>query len=113
MSEDEYREETRLRLIREVAADYLSALSKREPTVTKRPKVTLPGKVAKVIRPRHAAEPEKAQIKVDDADPLYDEIRVKNELKDEKGNRARLKEGAEVDVIVEAPKHAVDGDEKK
>jgi hypothetical protein len=80
--------------------------------MAKKPKVTLPGKVEKVIKPRNAAEPEKAQIKVDQADPLYDEIRVKNELKDENGKKARLKEGEDVDVIVEAPKHSAD-DEKE
>jgi hypothetical protein len=78
--------------------------------MTKRPKVTLPGKVSKLIKPLHPADPEKAQIKVDGADPLYDEIRVKNELKNEEGNKARLEEGAEVDVTIEAPKHAANED---
>jgi hypothetical protein len=82
--------------------------------MTKRPKVKLRGKVAKVIKNRYApAEPEKAQIRVEGADPLYDEIQVTNELTDEEGNKARLKEGADVDVIVEAPKQAVDGDDNK
>lgn len=81
--------------------------------MTKKPKVTLPGKVAKVIKPTHPAEPEKAQIKVHDADPLYDEIRVKNELKDSEGNSARLRQGAEVEVTVEAPEHAVEQDNSK
>lgn len=82
--------------------------------MTKKPKVTLIGKVAKVIKPPHPAEPEKAQIKVHDADPLYDEIRVKNELEDPKGEPARLKQGVEVEVTIEAPAQAVEkGDHHK
>jgi hypothetical protein len=76
--------------------------------MSEKPKVTLPGKVAKVIKPTHPADPEKAQIKVEHADPLYDEIRVKNELDDQEGKKARLKEGADVDVTVEAPKHSIE-----
>lgn len=75
--------------------------------MSKEPKVTLPGKVEKVIKPPQPAEPEKAQINIDGADPLYDEIRVINELKDPEGQPARLKEGAEVEVTVESPEHAV------
>jgi hypothetical protein len=71
-----------------------------------RPNVTLPGKVEKVIESSHPSEPEKAQISVEGADTLYDEIRIENELKDEDGKQVRLKEGAEVDVTVEAEKDA-------
>lgn len=74
----------------------------------KKPHVTLPAKVEKIIKPFHPNEPEKAQIRVDKADPLYQEIRVENSLKDEEGESVRLKEGAEVEVTVEAPKHAVE-----
>lgn len=73
-----------------------------------KPTVTLPGKVEKVIPAAYHDEPEKAQIAVEGADPLYDEIRVKNELTDEKGDPVRLKEGADVDVTVEADKDAVE-----
>ena len=64
---------------------------------------TLPGKVEKVIRPHPLSrEPEKAQIAVEGADHLYREIRVPNSLRDENGEKVRLKEGAEVDIKIEA-----------
>jgi len=74
--------------------------------MTEKPSVTLPGRVEKVIPPRHPSEPEKAQIAVEGADTLYREIRIENSLKDENGDEVRLKQGAEVDVIVEADKDA-------
>jgi hypothetical protein len=74
--------------------------------MTERPNVTLPGKVEKVIDSPLPSEPEKAQISVDGADPLYREIRIENELKDDNGNSVRLKNGAEVEVTVEADKSA-------
>lgn len=64
---------------------------------------TLPGKVERVIPPQpYTGEPEKAQIAVEGADHLYREIRVPNTLKDDKGQRVKLKQGAEVDVKIEA-----------
>lgn len=64
---------------------------------------TLPGRVEKVIRPHpHTGEPEKAQIAVEGADHLYREIRVPNTLENENGEKVKLKEGAEVDVKIEA-----------
>jgi hypothetical protein len=44
------------------------------------------------------------QISVKDGDDLYKEIRIENALQDEDGNEVALKEGAEVDVTVEADK---------
>jgi hypothetical protein len=74
-------------------------VSSDEPKVT----TTLPGKVEKVIAPHpHSGEPEKAQIAVEGADHLYREIRVPNRLIDDKGRKVRLKEGADVDVKIEA-----------
>jgi hypothetical protein len=64
--------------------------------------VTLPGKVEKIIPPAHPAEPEKAQINVEGAEDLYREIRIDNVLQNEKGETVRLKQGAEVEVTVEA-----------
>jgi len=78
---------------------------RRRPQWQKSPTVTLPGKVEKVIESPHPAEPEKAQISVEGGDPLYREIRIENKLKDENGNQVRLKEGAEVEVTVEANTH--------
>lgn len=65
---------------------------------------TLPGTVEKIIKPIDPREPEKAQIAVEGADDLYREIRIDNTLKDEKGDEVALKQGAPVDVTVEAEK---------
>jgi hypothetical protein len=70
---------------------------------TKKATTTLPGKVEKVIKPHpQSGEPEKAQIAIEGADHLYREIRVPNRLEDENGQKVKLKEGAEVDVKIEA-----------
>jgi hypothetical protein len=64
---------------------------------------TLPGKVEKVISPHPSSgEPEKAQIGIEGADHLYREIRVPNRLTDAEGHKVTLKEGAEVEVTIEA-----------
>lgn len=64
---------------------------------------TLPGKVEKVIHAHPGSgEPEKAQIAVEGADHLYREIRVPNTLTDAQGQTVKLKEGAEVEVTIEA-----------
>ena len=70
--------------------------------MSEKPSATLPGVVEKVIKPVHPSEPEKAQIAVEGADHLYKEIRIENSLKDANGNDVSLKEGANVDVTVEA-----------
>jgi hypothetical protein len=64
------------------------------------------GTVQKIIKPLHSGEPEKAQIEIDEADVLYKEIRVENEVADESGQKAKLKPGAEVQIIVEAESSA-------
>ena len=64
--------------------------------------VTLPGTVEKIIRPVVPQDPEKAQIAVEGADHLYREIRVENELQDGNGQPVKLKEGAKVEVTIEA-----------
>ena len=74
--------------------------------MAERPNVTLPGKVKKIIEPKHPREPEKAEISVEGADDLYREIRIENSLTDENGVEVRLKKDAEVDVTVEADKDA-------
>ena len=66
----------------------------------------LQGTVQKVIKPAHPSEPEKAQIDIHDAEDLYREIRIENVVTGENGEKARLKPGAEVDVIVEADSSA-------
>jgi hypothetical protein len=66
----------------------------------------LQGTVQKIIKPLIPNEPEKAQIEVREADDLYRELRIENEVADEHGGKAKLKPGAEVDVIVEADSSA-------
>lgn len=70
----------------------------------KKPAVTLPAKVEKIIPANY--EPEKAQIAIEGADPLYREIRVENALNDEQGKKVKLKPGDEVDVTIEAEPQA-------
>ena len=41
-----------------------------------------------------------AEIRIDDADPLYGKIRIVKFLSDEAGKKKRLKEGDGVDIIV-------------
>ena len=71
-----------------------------------RAKAKKQGVVKKIIRPVHPDEPEKAEITVKGADPLYREIRIENTLENDEGKIVHLKEGAEVDVVVEAEQHA-------
>ncbi len=72
----------------------------------KKSAVTLPGRVQKIVN--DVGESEKAEIAVEGADDLYKEIRIENTLEDTDGEKVRLKEGAEVDVKVEAPPGAVE-----
>jgi hypothetical protein len=67
-----------------------------------KPSVTLPATVEKIITTPDPIEPEKAQISLEDGDPLYREIRIENTLTDEKGKKVKLKRGAKVEVTVEA-----------
>ena len=66
----------------------------------RKPKTKKPAVVQKIIKTPH--EPEKAEISVLDADDLYKEIRIENTLVTEEGEKVKLKQGAHVDVIVEA-----------
>jgi hypothetical protein len=81
--------------------------------MTDKPSTTLPGTVEKIIKSPYANEPEKAQIAIEGGDDLYKEIRIENELTDENGNKVRLKQGAEVEVTVEADKEATTPKPKK
>ena len=64
------------------------------------------GTVEKVIQPVDPTQPEKAQIKIQEGEELYWEIRVENVVTDTTGEKAHLKPGAEVEVIVEADSSA-------
>jgi hypothetical protein len=71
-----------------------------------KPSTTLPGTVEKVIKSPIPNQPEQAQITIEGAEELYREIRVDNVLKDQKGQDVALKQGAPVDVTIEAdPEH--------
>jgi len=70
--------------------------------MAKKPAATHNGTVRRVIKSPFPREPEKAEIAVEGADHLYKEIRVENTLKTPEGKPVSLKEGAQVDVIIEA-----------
>jgi hypothetical protein len=63
---------------------------------------TLPATVEKIITSPSPSLPEKAQIAVEGADHLYRELRIENTLTNENGDKVRLKQGAEVEVTIEA-----------
>ena len=69
-------------------------------------KTTKSGSVEKVVRSVDPLDADKAEIKIHDAEPLYQEIRIENSLTDADGNEVQLKEGAEVEVHIEADKDA-------
>ncbi len=68
--------------------------------MTRKPKTKKPGVVRKIIK--YPQEPEKAEISIAGADELYREIRIENTLVNDEGEKVKLKQGAHVDVIVEA-----------
>jgi hypothetical protein len=78
----------------------------------RKPRAVKQGRVRKIIKPIHSSFPEQAEIEVHDADYLYREIRIENKLEDEHGKKVKLKEHADVDVVVEAdPKDTTPADE--
>lgn len=82
-------------------------------TRRKKPSATLPGTVEKIIKSPHPSEPEKAQIAVEKADPLYKELRIENTLTDENGSEVQLKQGAKVEVTLEAEPDATTSKSRK
>lgn len=75
--------------------------------MTDNPSTTLVGTVEKIITSRVPSEPERAQIVVEEADHLYKELRIENTLTDAGGNEVHLKQGAKVEVKVEAQPQGV------
>jgi hypothetical protein len=75
--------------------------------MTQKPSTMLRGTVEKIISSRVASEPDKAQIAIEGAEPLYKELRIENTLSDASGNEVQLKRGAEVDITVEAEPRGV------
>jgi anti-sigma B factor antagonist len=84
------------------AAAMASFPTLRDKAAAEKPSVTLPGTVEQVIESSRVRMPEKVEISVQGADELYQEIRIENTLTDEHGDEVRLKEGAVVEVTVEA-----------
>jgi hypothetical protein len=82
-----------------------------EEDAEKKPNVTLPGTVEKIIPAVGDDIPEKVEIKIEGADDLYREVRIENKVIDAKGNPAKLKKGAEVDVTIEADKKDINSKE--
>jgi hypothetical protein len=74
--------------------------------MSKKKRKKMRGTVQKVIKPAVPTEPEKVQIGIEEADDLYGEIRVENVVTDEKGEKAHLKPGSDVDVVIEADSDA-------
>lgn len=70
--------------------------------MSEKPHLTVSGKVEKIIQSPDPKEPEKAQINIEEADPLYQEVRVENTLTDKDGTEVKLKKGAKVAVTIEA-----------
>lgn len=73
--------------------------------MTRKKRKRLHGTVQKLIKSL-PNEPEKVQIGIEEAEELYREIRVDNELTAEDGQKAHLKTGAKVDIILEADSDA-------
>ena len=73
-----------------------------DPESKDKPSTTLPGTVQKIIKPIDPNEQDTAEISIPKAEDLYREIRIDNVLKDEDGRDVALREGAEVDVTIEA-----------
>ena len=69
-----------------------------------KPSTTLPGTVEKIIKSPDPGEPDKVQIAVEGGEELYREIRIENTLQDEDGRDVALKQGAQVEVTIEADK---------
>ena len=74
--------------------------------MTDKPSTTLPATVEKIIKSPYPNVPDKAQISVEGADHLYRELRIENTLIDENGDKVHLKNGAEVEVTIEAEPEA-------
>lgn len=74
--------------------------------------VTLPGTVEKIIPSVDRSEPDKAQIAVEGAEPLYKEIRIENTLQNNDGKKVSLKPGAEVEVTIAADPEATEPADK-
>lgn len=62
----------------------------------------LHGSVKKVIKPVHPSDPEKVEIDIHEAEDLYRDIRIDNVVTNGDGVKDKLKQGEDVDIILEA-----------
>ena len=62
----------------------------------------LQGSVEKIIKSAVPTQPEKAEISVLGADPLYREIRIDAALTNKNGDKVRLTKGTHVEVTLES-----------
>jgi predicted DNA-binding antitoxin AbrB/MazE fold protein len=62
----------------------------------------VPAVVRKLLRPVDPDQPEKVEISIAAADHLYREIRLENTLTDLDGQQVALKDGARLDITLEA-----------
>ena len=69
-------------------------------------KTSRAGTVTNILPSLDPREPDKAEIHIRDAESLYQELRVPNLFRDKKGRQVQLKQGAEVEVRIEADKDA-------
>jgi hypothetical protein len=67
-----------------------------------RPRRTFRAVVQKIVKPVHSDQVEKVEIVIPAADDLFREIRIENALSDPDGQPVALKNGAQVDVTIEA-----------
>jgi len=70
-------------------------------------KKKLSASVRKIIPPLMSGEAETVEIRLDDAEELYREIRIANIFTDQNGEAGILRPGSRVDIIVEADIEAV------
>lgn len=68
--------------------------------------VTLAATVEKIIPPAYPGDTEKMEVSIEEAEPLYREIRVENKVKTASGEDVKLEPGAEVEVTIEADSDA-------
>ena len=67
-----------------------------------KPRITLPGKVDKIIPSLSPKEPDTVQIALESPHDLYREVRIENTLTNESGGKVSLKLGEPVEVTITA-----------
>jgi len=70
----------------------------------KRARTTKTGTVEKVIKAVVPTEKDKAEIHIPSAEPLYQEIRIDNDLKSADGETVELEAGDDVEIHIDADK---------